>query len=238
MEARIPKPKHITESKYDCDECRDAGFIFITVDGYQSAKKCQCQIVKENSKRIEKSGLKEMLSVCSFEKFIANKEWQKYILRMAKEFIEQKEYPFFFIGGQVGSGKSHICTAISRHYLDQKRSVAYRSYDDVIRNLKANVNDASLYNRIIYRLQNAQVLYIDDLFKTGKTEKPTDADIRHIFNLINYRYINKKITIFSAERNIDEIINIDEGLGSRIKQLSGQYCLSIKNEKERNYRLK
>jgi DNA replication protein DnaC len=237
IELRIPKPKQLTEPKYDCEECEDVGFIFIEQDGYQAAKKCKCQIDKENLKRITQSGLEDNLKRCNFENFIATEEYQKHMLNMAKEFINQSEFPFFFIGGQVGSGKTHVCTAISRHYLDKKYSVAYKTYDNVIRNLKANVND-SLYDKIMYKLQNVEVLYIDDLFKTGKTERPTDADIRHMFNLVNHRYIKKAITIFSSERNIDEIIDIDEGLGSRIKQSTGKFCLSVKNGQGRNYRLK
>ena len=218
--------------------CQDIGYTFIVNNGYQAAQKCECQIQKENIKKIERSGLQELIKKCTFENFDIKEDYQKHMLCMAKEFIEQKEYPFFYIGGQVGCGKTHICTALSVHYLNKRYSVAYKVYDKIIRNLKANVNDTSLYNKIMYKLQNTEVLYIDDLFKTGNNEKPTDADIRHIFNLINQRYISKKITILSAERNIDEIIGIDEGLGSRIKQMCGPYCLAIRNEKGRNWRLK
>ena len=109
----------------------------------------------------------------------------------------------------------------------------YTTAFDLLAKLKANVNDDIAYYHIMNDHTAVAVLYIDDLFKS----KPTEADINHMFNLVNRRYASRKTTIFSSEKSISELIAIDEGLGSRIKQISGEYCLEIGKDENKNYRL-
>lgn len=169
-------------------------------------------------------------------KIVKPKDGYQYCFQVNTGYLVLRRKDRIFITGN--SGKTHICTSICINYLNEKYSVAYKSYSNVIQKLKANANDGNYYDMILARMQNVDVLYLDDLFKTGKGEEPTAADIRHIFNLINYRYIKDKITIFSSERSINDLLDIDEGLGSRIKQKAGEYCITIKQGKGRNWRLK
>ena len=115
--------------------------------------------------------------------------------------------------------------------------------DEVVQ-IKAVVTDDYHYASLINPLKNAAVLYIDDFLKTprdgnGIFKKPTDGDINVAFELINHRYANKNlITIISCEYDIDEIVDIDEAVGSRIYQRTKEYCNFIKRDKTRNYRMK
>ena len=63
------------------------------------------------------------------------------------------------------------------------------------------------------------------------------------FEILNYRYNNKKlITIISTEQSIDNIIEFDEALGSRIYEMTKDNSAHNRNvlkiEDGRNYRLK
>ena len=54
---------------------------------------------------------------------------------------------------------------------------------------------------------------------------------------INARYNNRGLrTIFSGERGLNEIMDIDEAMGSRIYQRCGKYKLKIGWGEGRNYR--
>ena len=69
---------------------------------------------------------------------------------------------------------------------------------DIAVKLKSVVNDFNEYERLISPLKNADVLYIDDFFKTGKdrvgnTMRPTEADCNLAFEIINYRYNQRGI---------------------------------------------
>ena len=56
--------------------------------------------------------------------------------------------------------------------------------------------------------------------------------------LINYRYLNKKVTIISSELYYQELEQIDDAIASRIRENAddGKFVLSIKRDKERNIR--
>ena len=84
------------------------------------------------------------------------------------------------------------------------------------------------------------MLYIDDFFKTGNGTVPSAAAVGLAFDIINARYTDpSKITMFSSERTLKEILKIDEGLGSRIVQRTkAEYTLNISNSPVKNHRLK
>ena len=87
---------------------------------------------------------------------------------------------------------------------------------------------------MIDRFKKAEVLYIDDLFKTGRNPdgsepKPTAADINAAFEIINYRYNNPALlTIISSELNEDELLDIDEAVGGRIFERSKSISIAKK----------
>ena len=87
-----------------------------------------------------------------------------------------------------------------------------------------------------------QVLYIDDLFKIGKgqdgrKQRPTSADVNLAFEILNYRY-NKPtcITIISSELYAEDILDIDEAIGSRIYERAK--IVNISNDRAKNQRIK
>ena len=46
------------------------------------------------------------------------------------------------------------------------------------------------------------------------------------------------ITIVSSERNISEILKIDEAVGSRIYERAKEYCLIIEADPDKNFRIR
>ena len=149
---------------------------------------------------------------------------------------------WFFLGGQSGAGKTHLCTAICREFLLSGKRVIYMLWRDEVVKLKAMVNESDEYRDLVDKYKQADVLYIDDLFKTGRgqdnmVQKPTAADVNVAFEIINYRYNNPgKITIISSECTEDELLDIDEAIGGRIYERAKAF--SIAKNRDRNYRMK
>ena len=85
-------------------------------------------------------------------------------------------------------------------------------------------------------LKRVKVLYIDDLFKTGKGQQPTTGDVNLAFELINARYNDSRLlTVIASERSINEILDIDEGVGSRIYERAKEYYADLRGRK--NWRM-
>lgn len=228
-----------TLTGFDCSICRNKGNImYISDEGEERLKQCECIGKRQMLKTIHESGLEETLSRCTFENFQAVEEWQQSLKSKALSFIENNEGKWFYVGGQVGSGKTHICTAIVGKLIEAGNNSKYMSWRDEIITLKTlrNTDD---FQRVISEYKKAKVLYIDDLFKTMQGKQPTQSDIDIAFEIINYRYMHKDlITIFSCEKYTGELMSIDEAVGSRIIQRSRGYNLAIAQDDTRNYRVK
>lgn len=231
---------------YDCSKClnrgswlesRQSGNFFEEVMVF-----CRCNRTRNAIRKLQDSGLKAVVKDYRFDNFETTQPWQDKMLSTGKKFVDNYNGKWLFIGGASGSGKSHICTAATIAILKKDNEVKYMLWRDEASRLKSLLNNGT-YSEALSYYKTVDVLYIDDLFKTGKAEnqekqRPTSADINLAFEILNNRMIDKKTTIISTECLIEEIIEIDEAIGGRIKQMCGEYCLNIDRDKSKNYRLK
>ena len=74
--------------------------------------------------------------------------------------------------------------------------------------------------------------------RQGRCDRPTAAEVKHTFEVLNMRLVRNGITIITSERSLMEICDIDEALGSRIKQRCGKYAMDILRKPGRNYRMR
>ncbi len=186
--------------------------------------------------RIEKSGLADSLDAMTFDTFEAKEPWQKVMLDKCRRFIAQNKYRWLYISGQPGCGKTHLGTAVCGHYLKAGKPTRYMTFLQLMNALKANVNDESGYQSVLREYGYPAVLYIDDFMKFWP--RPTDPDVKHTFELLNMRLVRGGITIITSERSLLEICDIDEALGSRIKQRCGEFAIDIARKAGRNYRMR
>lgn len=226
------------KGEYDCPLCNGKGYT-VSVDdsGNLACVECSCEAKRRSMKRIERSGLKDVLESYTFERFQTVYDWQKEMKRKAQGFLSDNEGKWFAAMGSVGSGKSHICTAICKELLDAGKEVRYMLWRDESMKIKAAATDGEEYERLIDPLKRVKVLYIDDLFKTQKGKEVTQADINLAFELLNYRYVNRSlVTVISSEKTIEEILDIDEAVGSRIYERCKEYYLRLSGKP--NWRLR
>lgn len=238
---------------YDCKICKNKGTIAKLVenpDGTYSHcfADCKCIEVRNSIMRMKRSGLKDIIKDYTFDKFDAAEPWQKSIKDAAMEYAKNPQ-GWFFLGGQSGAGKTHLCTAICREFLLSGKRVVYMLWRDDIVKIKNAAKGASDFDgdagelqSLLDKYKTAEVLYIDDLFKTGRAAdnslvKPTVADINYAFEIINYRYNNPALlTIVSSELSEDELLDIDEAIGGRIYERAKS--ITIGKSRDRNYRIK
>ncbi|WP_407399611.1 ATP-binding protein [Treponema sp.] len=230
---------------YSCSICKNRGIIMKvkqTRSGNWTnvACDCECMKIRHTIRMMQRSGLKNIIRDYTFSKFIATEDWQITLKEAAKTYSLEKK-GWFFIGGQSGAGKTHLCTAICREFLLEGMPVKYMLWRDEAPKIKAAVNDAALYSAWMDPLKKVKVLYIDDLFKTGRgsedSQKPTAADVNIAFEILNFRYNNPDLlTIISSECTVNDIINIDEAIGGRIFERAKAF--SLKPDRSKNFRLK
>jgi DNA replication protein DnaC len=222
----------------NCQLCKNKGYIMILDEGYTALKPCDCQKKRETRGIVEKSGMKKLIQDYTFETYDSKAMWQRIIKEKALAFIHDQGH-WFFIGGQVGAGKTHICTAIVNELMNLGNQTLYMLWRDEVVKLKTNLVEGSNYQTSIQAYKTIKVLYIDDLFKSEKGKSPSTADINIAFEILNARYQDKDlITIISSEKVIKELLIIDEAIGSRIYEMTGDYCVQLNNNERMNMRLR
>lgn len=230
---------------YECTKCKNKGYIYRVeerTDSYgktyysEIACKCECMRVREELRRIHNSGLSKLLKRYTFKAYEATEDWQQYALKEACAFAKEPE-GWFYYGGQPGCGKTHICTAIVGYLLKQGRAAKYMLWQDDITKIKQVINDGEVYEALINSYKTAEILYIDDFFKTRRGDYVSTADVNATFKIINYRYNEELPTIISSELSITDIAEIDEALGSRIAEMA-DHKIFIERDSHKNYRFR
>ncbi len=181
------------------------------------------------------SGLGDSLTRNTFDTYIAKEAWQEAIKQKAIQFAQESKFDWFFVGGQIGSGKTHICTAIVGEMIQRGYQARYMLWRDEIARIKRHMNEEQ-YEIILDRFREIPLLYIDDFFKADSA--PTSADINIAFEILDYRYRMKLPTIISSEMKASELMSFDEAIGSRIFERAKGFMLSIGNDKTKNMRIR
>lgn len=236
-----------SETKYECEICKDEEWVFDFETN--TAKPCTCREVKLYKKILESSGITKAFLERNFNNFIPKNITSKTAKDVAMDYVmkfesirKSKNNSIAFLG-QVGSGKTHLSIAIANELMKKNIGVRYMQYREDITKIKQVATDEESYTKEINKYKTATVLLIDDLYKnaTYKHQKSgyeflNDADKRVMFEIVNYRYFNNAPMIISSEYFMSDIIDFDEGIGSRIIEMCKGHIIEMRGI-ELNYRL-
>ena len=227
----------------NCPKCKGRGdFDKIIYDKYSgraqsAAYVCpQCGGHPTAEKRIQQSDVASELKEMTFDSFNLDSDEARIMESQAHGFIRQlnskEPQTFFYIGGSVGTGKTHLCMAMLNELANYRNFKTFWWYPDMS-NLKA-VKNTEEYSKRIEKLRTVEVLYIDDLLKTSKGKEATSADRETIGEILEDRYNKKRITIMSSEHTLGELGGIDEWLASRIlERASKRFVIKAQGRNKR-----
>ncbi|MBT2573716.1 ATP-binding protein [Bacillus sp. ISL-51] len=239
------RPGESDESRYDCQLCKDQGGFLRMQNGTDVWVKCGCADDRKVKRLLGASEITDAFRKLNFKGFRTSGKPQAVIdaYDCALEFIENfdriknSRKNSIALLGRPGTGKTHLLTALSNDVMKQKQTpVVYFPFVEGFTDLK---NDFDLLDAKLSRMKQVDVLFIDDLFKplNGKP-RATDWQIEQMYAVINYRYLNHKPILLSSELACDELVRIDEALGTRIYEMCSDYLVIIKgNPYELNHRL-
>jgi len=229
------------KANYKCLNCKDRGVEIIPqIDAQPIIRECICRKKERLKTEWQDSGFNILCNELTLGKFDSEKnKVAKRMKAIAVEFIENFEGIQFdnnnsiaFIG-EPGTGKTHICIAVSLELLKKGFRPVYFPYRDCMDEMiDFRIVNKSKYEIKLSRYQKCNILFLDDVFKGGYTE----AEIKLLFKIINYRYINRLPIIVSSECLSNDLLRIDKAIGSRIIQMAKDRTLDILGE-EYNQRL-
>lgn len=228
-----------SEGEGDCPKCKGRGyFATVRLIGgliYEGERQCECAAKDSVMYHLKKSGLCKV-DKYTFDSFSDALKWQRAMKSKAEKFTKEKG-KWFFIGGQSGGGKSHICTAMAIRLIEEGKALRYMLWEKEWARIRAFANDERR-DAELRPWKDVEILYIDDLFKHKKGEYPTGAEVMLCYELLNHRLLNNLTTIISSEFFIGEIMELDEAVGGRIIEKTGkEYALTIPRGIEQNMRV-
>ena len=223
---------------YKCEKCKDLEYIPTIIDGQEVMIECSCKAKNNHERALKYSGIYEKFrskTFSNFEENLANEGVKKACI----EYVKTKAYQegaSIMILGRVGSGKTHLGMAIANNLIHDGVFVKYLDYRQFITLIKQMITDKEGYQELIENVKRADVLFMDDLFKG----EPTEADKKILFEIINARYLMNNPVIITSELLPSDMIKIDEGIVSRLMEMSQKYTLisTDKNKRLEHWRKK
>jgi DNA replication protein DnaC len=223
-------PPNIYDIWWDCEICQDTGYKGI-------GEKCSCLLQEELDLRWQASGLSPHQKEQTFANF--SLDWSddpqrlRELLQACVDFAEnvsnKKPTENLFLYGPVGTGKTHLCSAIANYCIQAGVGVVYLKSGrllDLIREYKFELDrdDYEGRNRKLEELYHVELLIIDDL----GTENLTDFAREQLLLLIDERINHRLPLVVSTNLSPNEIgvkylVRISDRLltSSRILKFTG-----------------
>ena len=235
---------------YNCPKCKNKGFIadiqFSQGHYREISIRCDCMNTRKVINSLLNCGISlETLKRCKFENYKREQEWQQELYNKVMSYIsdvvENKKPYWFYLGGQTGAGKTMILTATFRKLITKKCLNGYyllwnNESKQLLNYEKRNVEK---YSERLYELTTCDILYIDDFFKLDSDNSFNSDNTSLAYEIINNRYMNKKLTLISTELTKDKLNEKDSAIFGRIFEMTnnGEYFIQVIGD-DKNYRTK
>lgn len=220
--AYIRKIYELKAKGKNCQKCFDEGYAFKFANDYNAqevAYPCSCGALQEQAAQ----AYREKVSDKPLNTFTEQLPHHRMMLQVAKRFISQRNQTWMYVGGAVGSGKTHLCESVVKELFEHLRlptkTIKWREFTKKVKQDPSN-------DIPIMELISTPILYIDDFLKAGG-DKVTEADINIAYDIIEGRLNKGSYTLFSSEYTIESLKQIDKSVASRIVSRTGEFIINI-----------
>ncbi len=185
-----------------CQVCFGTG---TRIEPGKGAMICDCRRSNQKARSLDAARIPPRFRDCSFHNYYPKNDSQYFAHSFASRLVD--EYPAVETGllfmGSVGVGKTHLAIAILKDLMATKGAgcLFYES-GSLLKTIQDSYNPVSQTSemRVLAPVYQAEVLVLDELGATVPTNWVRDT----LYQIINTRYNNKKLTIFTTNY-VDEV---------------------------------
>src|ERR1700752_3340481 len=222
-----------SEPLAECPHCFGSGMEIVPGEG---ARRCRCQSPDARDRLLTASRIPARYHHCTIQGYeAANHELSKWAAKMEAQIIIDDyltlEGRGLLLTGPVGVGKTHLAVAILRELIAryQVRGLFYQ-FGALLRQIQDSYNPVSQNSEltVLAPVFNADVLVLDEL----GASKPTDWVRDTMMQIINNRYNEKRLTIFTTNysdlrKNEKEGETLEDRTGVALRSRLYEMCKTV-----------
>lgn len=221
-----------TQKMTVCSKCGGRGWIFVD---YNTVKECDCGLIEKarQENKLKFASIPETYKDVTLKSMLvryytkpesknvikASVELVKWYLENLDENVEQGKGIYFW-SMVKGSGKTMMASALANELINKyKRNVKFATSLDILDEIRAtydkNNDNENTEKKLLNDISSADFLIIDDF----GTERTTDWAGEKFYQIVNKRYIDKKVTFFTSNYDL-KTIKYDDRITNRIRERS------------------
>jgi DNA replication protein DnaC len=186
-----------TQTPEVCPICNGSGWEPAENSG--KVRRCRCLESARIERLLVEARIPKRYEHCDLDSYKGIHESQKKAKIQVQRFLEK--YPLIEVGllflGTCGVGKTHLAVALLKQVIMEKGDgCLFYDFRDLLREIQGSWNSISQASEIevLKPVLEAKVLVLDELGANKPTEWVRDT----IAHIINCRYNDKKVTIFTS----------------------------------------
>lgn len=198
------------ESGPECRICGGVGWLGQRVEEWRwEAVPCSCRIgMVTQEQRFHYAEFPNSVPPKTFDNFKPENKVEAEGLRIAREFVVQREHFILTLHGPNGGGKSHLLEAIGRALLQQGSWVKYSFVPDLLDELRNSYSrdpDAPPSKSFEWLFEHyavlPEVLLLDDL----GAESDTEWAVEKLTRLVDHRHRNRLNMVVGTNLSAEEM---------------------------------
>jgi DNA replication protein DnaC len=224
LAADQPEPRKRVQDNNSSDPCPSCfGTGWENIDGV-GVRPCECRKKSRVDRLLSAARIPKRYESCSLDNYYPQGapdsnlfSSQGHALYFCSQFV--REYPNIERGllfvGRCGVGKTHLAVAVLKQLILKAHTPClFYDFRDLLKEIQDSYNPhtATSELKVLSPVYEAEVLVLDEL----GANKPTDWVRDTVAQIINTRYNDKKITIFTSNYLDEPGPNFGETLSERV----------------------
>jgi DNA replication protein DnaC len=220
----------IAEETSPCSFCYGTGMEVVTGKG---ARRCRCRTEDQRRKLVEAAHVPRRYERCRFSNYYPAIGNRSQLLALTYSHQLVRDYPAVDRGlllmGSCGVGKTHLAASILHGLAERGVSGLFYEFGSLLKEIQNSYNavSQSSESKVLASVVDAEVLVLDEL----GASKPTDWVRDTMMQIINTRYNDKKLTIFTTNyldgRRSDRDETLEERIGVRLRSRLFEMCKTV-----------
>jgi len=212
----------------ECPKCYGAGLEVVPGKG---ARICVCRKRMSQHGQFESVRLPRRYDGFHFHNYKPQTASQEAAFKFSAALT--MEYPAVDRGlllmGSVGVGKTHLAVSILKGLTERGFSCLFYEFGSLLKEIQDSYNPQTHASQlgVLAPVLNAQILVLDEL----GASKPTDWVRDTMAHVINTRYNDKKLTIFTTnyldDRRNDREEVLEDRIGTRLRSRLYEMCKTV-----------